>query len=70
MARKKKLATPDWIIEGFDSPADYNKAKGIKKEKKKVEEPAEQPKEESKTEEDNAAKKPHMSTQTTGLTKQ
>lgn len=32
---KKKLSTPDWIIEGYDSPADYDKAKGIKSEKKK-----------------------------------
>ena len=31
---KKKLSTPAWITEGFDSPADYAKAKGIKKEKK------------------------------------
>ena len=34
MAKKGKLATPAWILEGFDSEADYNKAKGIKKEKK------------------------------------
>ena len=34
MAKKKKLSTPDWIKEGYDSPAEYNKAKGIKKEKK------------------------------------
>ena len=32
--RKAKLSTPEWIIEGFDSEADYNKAKGITKEKK------------------------------------
>ncbi len=31
---KGKLSTPDWIREGFDSEADYNKKKGIKKEKK------------------------------------
>lgn len=31
---KGKLSTPTWILEGFDSEADYNKAKGIKKEKK------------------------------------
>ena len=31
---KGKLSTPDWIKEGYDSEADYNKAKGIKKEKK------------------------------------
>jgi len=35
MAKKGKLATPEWILEGFDSEADYNKAKGIKTEKKK-----------------------------------
>lgn len=29
-----KLATPDWIKEGFDSPADWEKAHGIKKKKK------------------------------------
>lgn len=35
MAKKKtKLSTPEWILEGFDSEDDYNKAKGIKKEKK------------------------------------
>jgi len=35
MAKKKKLSTPAWIIEGFDSEADYNKKKGVKTEKKK-----------------------------------
>ncbi len=30
-----KLATPDWIREGFDSKADYEKAKGIKTKKSK-----------------------------------
>lgn len=34
--KKSKLSTPAWILEGFDSEADYNKAKGIKKEKKEV----------------------------------
>jgi hypothetical protein len=35
MAKKKeKLATPAWILEGYDSPAAYNEAKGIKDEKK------------------------------------
>lgn len=29
-----KIATPAWILEGYNSPAEYNKAKGIKKEKK------------------------------------
>lgn len=32
---KSKLATPSWILEGYDSEADYNKAKGISNEKKK-----------------------------------
>ena len=36
MAKKKsKLATPAWIIEGYDSPEEYNKAKGISEDKKK-----------------------------------
>ena len=35
MAKKNKLATPAWITEGYDSPAEYNKAKGVKTEKKK-----------------------------------
>ena len=26
---KEKLATPDWILEGFDSEEEYNKSKGI-----------------------------------------
>lgn len=30
MPRKKKLSTPDWIIEGYDSPDAYKKAKGMK----------------------------------------
>lgn len=32
---KGKLATPQWILEGYDSPAEYEKAKGIKKDSKK-----------------------------------
>ncbi len=36
MPKKNKLTTPDWIREGFDSEADYNKAKGINKDKKKT----------------------------------
>ncbi len=36
MAKKNKLATPTWIIEGFDSEEDYNKKKGIVSTKKKV----------------------------------
>ncbi len=31
------MKTPDWILEGFDSEADYEKAKGIKKKKTKEE---------------------------------
>lgn len=31
---KGKLATPDWILEGYDSPQEYAKAKGIDKKKK------------------------------------
>lgn len=35
MAKKKeKMKTPDWILEGFDSKADYDKAKGVTSEKK------------------------------------
>ncbi len=34
MPKKKKVQTPDWILEGFDSKADYNKAKGIDDKKK------------------------------------
>jgi hypothetical protein len=30
MAKKSKLATPDWIREGYGSPAEYAKAKGVK----------------------------------------
>ena len=29
------MKTPDWIIEGYDSKTDYEKAKGITSEKKK-----------------------------------
>jgi len=32
---KNKLTTPAWILEGYDSEADYNKIKGISSEKKK-----------------------------------
>jgi len=34
MAKKGKLETPTWIIEGYDSKADYEKAKGLSKTKK------------------------------------
>ena len=27
MPKKSKLKTPDWIVEGYDSPAAYNKAR-------------------------------------------
>ena len=33
MTKKSKLATPAWILEGYDSEEDYNKAKGIDKKK-------------------------------------
>ena len=35
MPKKNKLSTPDWVLEGYNSEADYNKAKGITSEKKK-----------------------------------
>ncbi|MFH1585781.1 MAG: hypothetical protein ABIB79_03370 [archaeon] len=35
MPKRSKLATPAWILEGYDSPADYEKAKGLDKEGKK-----------------------------------
>ena len=31
---KNKLSTPDWIKEGYDSPVEYNKTKGIDTKKK------------------------------------
>ena len=34
MAKKGKLSTPDWIKEGYDSPAEYAKSKGLKKKEK------------------------------------
>ena len=34
MAKKLKMKTPDWILEGYDSPEAYNKVKGITGEKK------------------------------------
>ena len=33
MAKKPKLSTPDWILEGYDSEEEYNKKKGIKTKK-------------------------------------
>ena len=32
---KGKLSTPAWILEGFDSPAEYEQSKGIKSKKQK-----------------------------------
>ena len=34
---KNKLSTPAWILEGYDSPAEYEKSRGIKKAKIKNE---------------------------------
>jgi hypothetical protein len=34
MAKKGKLSTPEWILEGYDSPEAYAKSKGIDKKKK------------------------------------
>jgi len=34
MAKKSKLSTPAWIIEGYNSPAEYAKANGIQEKKK------------------------------------
>jgi ribosomal protein L37AE/L43A len=34
MAKKEKMKTPDWILEGYDSEEEYEKKKGVKKEKK------------------------------------
>jgi len=36
MAKKGKLATPEWILEGYDSPAAYEKAKGVSGKSKKA----------------------------------
>ena len=33
--KKSKLKTPAWILEGYDSEAEYNKAHGKTEEKKK-----------------------------------
>lgn len=33
MPKKSKLTTPEWILEGYDSPEAYAKAKGVKKKK-------------------------------------
>ena len=34
MAKKNKLSTPQWILEGYDSEEEYNKSKGISSKKK------------------------------------
>jgi hypothetical protein len=34
--KKKKLSTPAWILEGYDSPEEYNKAHGGEIKKKKI----------------------------------
>lgn len=34
MAKKGKLSTPAWILEGYDSPAEYSKAHGKKETEK------------------------------------
>lgn len=34
--KKSKLATPEWILEGYSSPAEYEKAKGISGKNKKA----------------------------------
>ena len=33
MAKKPKLKTPDWILEGYSSEEEYNKKKSIKQKK-------------------------------------
>jgi hypothetical protein len=37
MAKKSKLATPDWIKEGYESKSDWEKANGIETKKKSKE---------------------------------
>lgn len=34
MPQKNKLKTPEWILEGYDSEEEYNKAKGLVKKEK------------------------------------
>ena len=36
MAKKLKLSTPEWILGGYDSKADWEKAQGIDSSKKKA----------------------------------
>lgn len=35
MVKKSKVKTPDWILEGYGSKADYEKAKGLNKKSQK-----------------------------------
>ncbi len=35
MAKKPKIKTPKWILEGYDSEEEYNKDKGIENKKEK-----------------------------------
>ena len=35
MAKKNKLSTPQWILDGYDSEEEYNKSKGVSSTKKK-----------------------------------
>ena len=35
MPKKSKMKTPDWIIEGYDSKEEYEKAKGLPSSKAK-----------------------------------
>jgi len=35
MPKRNKLKTPEWILEGYSSPEEYEKAKGKKTENKK-----------------------------------
>lgn len=35
MTKKNKLKTPNWILEDYDSEADYNKSNGLDIKKKK-----------------------------------
>jgi DNA-directed RNA polymerase subunit M/transcription elongation factor TFIIS len=50
MPKKPKIQTPEWITGGYDNKADWEKAKGIKKDKKveakkvEVKEPAKEEK--------------------------
>lgn len=36
MAKKSKISTPEWILEGYDSEEEFKKAKGKKEDKKKT----------------------------------